>query len=131
YLLVDGGTASASEIMVSCLMQREGVTVIGDTTFGKGCGQILCEDGPEGVMAKITCMTLHPVGDDAVEYNKTGIAPDILSDSVDAVEVALTMIEEQAPAKRRAGGALRRPTGICDVPVGLKTPWGIVHEGSR
>ncbi|MBN1575558.1 MAG: PDZ domain-containing protein [Chitinispirillaceae bacterium] len=130
YILVDERTASASEIMVSCLMQREDVTVIGDTTYGKGCGQILCEDGPGGVLAKITCMTLHPVGDDPVEYNQIGIAPDVLIDSVDAYDVALGMIGERAPAKRRAGGAPRRG-GVCDARIGVKEPWGLLREGRR
>ncbi|MBN1308243.1 MAG: PDZ domain-containing protein [Chitinispirillaceae bacterium] len=131
-ILTDSLTASASEILVSCLMRREGVTVIGDTTFGKGCGQkIVVSDGPDRVMARITFMTIHPVGENAVDYNKVGITPDILADTVDAFDIALRLIEETVPAKRRIDvSAGRRRPGRRDVTVYSATPPAIVYSGS-
>ena len=123
YVLVDSLTASASEILLSCLMQREGVTVIGDTTFGKWCAQILLDDGNDSVIAKITYMTTYPVGENTGSYKKVGIVPDVLSGTADALDVALQMIGESLPAKRRVGGpagGYRR--GKCDVSAYSETP---------
>jgi carboxyl-terminal processing protease len=125
-LLVDGYTASASEMMVSCLMQRKDVTVIGDTTFGKGRGQVMLW-GPDSVIAKVTCMTITPAGDDAVNYDGVGIAPDIIADTVDAFDVALSTIAETAPAKRLALRAGRGP-GRCDARLHMGIPLAIVDS---
>ncbi|MBN1575559.1 MAG: PDZ domain-containing protein [Chitinispirillaceae bacterium] len=132
YILVDSSTASASEILVSCLMQQEGVTVIGDTTFGKACGQILLGDEPDGVMARITFMTILPVGENAVSYNKVGIVPDILAGTADAFDVALHLIEETMPAKHRIGTTAGgyRP-GRCDVSVYSAIPSALFSRGDR
>ncbi len=126
FILVNGYTASASEIMVSCLMRRQDVTVVGATTFGKGRGQIIL-GGPDSVIAKVTCMTMVPVGEGAVSYDSVGIVPDVASDSSDAFDVALDLIEAAtASAKRRNSPAGRRP-GRCDVPLNLRQPLTIVN----
>ena len=127
FLLVDSLTASASEIMVSCLMRREGVTVIGeDTTFGKGRGQVMLW-GPDSVIAKVTCMVMLPADSGAVSYDSVGIVPDVLSDAADAFDVALNMIEETASAKRLVLRAGRRP-GRCDVRLHAVIPSAIVDK---
>jgi len=131
YILVDNWTASASEMMVSCLRQRSNVVVIGQTTYGKGCGQALFTDGPGGVMAKVTCMTVHPAdAGEPLEYNKIGIPPDISVDySEDAYDVALSTIHGESAAARRKGSFSKRP-GRPDVPVGIKQPTAI-FDGER
>lgn len=118
YVLVDSLTASASEIIVSCLMRRDRVTVIGDTTFGKGSGQILLDNGPDSVMARITFMTIHPVGDNGESYDGKGIVPDLLCTPSDALDIAMQMIGETLPAKRRIGGAAGKyHPERCDLPL--------------
>jgi C-terminal processing protease CtpA/Prc len=112
--------------MVSCLMQRKDVTVIGDTTFGKGRGQVMLW-GPDSVIAKVTCMTITPAGDDAVNYDGVGIAPDIIADTVDAFDVALSTIAGTAPAKRLALRAGRGP-GRCDARLHMGIPLAIVDS---
>lgn len=128
YILVNEWTASASEMMVSCLRQRSNVVVIGQTTYGKGCGQALFDNGPGGVMAKVTCMTVHPAdAGDPVEYNKIGIVPDIPVDySEDAFDVALSTIHGGSAAARRTGCQHRRPCRP-DAPVGIKEPTAIFN----
>ena len=106
FVLVDGYTASASEMLVSCLMEQAGsrVTVIGTPTYGKGRGQVMIS-GPDSVLAVVTCMTITPVGDSATVYDLVGITPDVAADTADALDLAMDIIgEEEAPAKRRAAG---------------------------
>ncbi len=124
-LLVDRQTASASEIVVSCLMRRENVTVIGDTTFGKARGQIMLW-GPDSVIAKVTCMKITPIGEGATDYDSIGIVPHILADTADAFDLALNYIEEKeaASAKRLASGRGRRPPE-CDVKLYMNLPCAI------
>jgi carboxyl-terminal processing protease len=130
YILVDRNTASASEILVACLMERDGVTVVGDSTFGKGRGQILLE-GPDKVVAKITFQTYTPIGENAVAYDTIGIAPDTLlagESEEDAFELALDLIYEDVPAKLRPVLAGRKP-GRADVSVHCTVPNVFVRAG--
>ncbi len=73
YLLVDGGSASASEILTGVLKDRGRATVVGEKTFGKGSVQqpfVL----PSGV-AKLTMAKYYtPNG---ANIDKTGIEPHI------------------------------------------------------
>lgn len=73
-LLVDGNTASASEILTGALRDNKLATIIGTKTFGKGITQIIAplEDG-SGV--KITNSKYYtPNGEN---IHKVGIEPDI------------------------------------------------------
>lgn len=73
-LLVDGGSASASEILSGALKENKRATLIGQTTFGKGLVQkiINLEGGAELNMTIAKYLT--PLGHD---IHKKGIVPDI------------------------------------------------------
>lgn len=74
-LLVDGNTASASEIMTGCLKDYGVVTVIGTQTFGKGIVQDVIPLG-DGSGVKITSSKYYtPSGEN---IHKIGIEPDII-----------------------------------------------------
>ncbi|MCR5686594.1 MAG: S41 family peptidase [Lachnospiraceae bacterium] len=74
-LLVDGNTASASEILTGALRDHGLVTVIGTQTFGKGITQIITPlDDGSGV--KITNSKYFPP--DGEDIHGIGIKPDIV-----------------------------------------------------
>ncbi len=73
-VLIDGGSASASEILAGALKEHDVATLIGETTFGKGSVQELVELG-DGSSVKVTIARwLTPDGN---SISEGGLAPDI------------------------------------------------------
>lgn len=72
-LLVNGGSASASEILSGALRDDRGIKLVGEQTFGKGSVQEI-ENLPDGSSMKISIAEwLTP---DGTTINKIGLKPD-------------------------------------------------------
>ncbi|MSP62375.1 MAG: peptidase S41 [Myxococcales bacterium] len=73
-VLVDGGSASASEIVAGALKNLDRAVVLGSRTFGKGSVQVLY-DNDDGSALKLTIAQYLTPGD--VSIQSVGIMPDI------------------------------------------------------
>jgi carboxyl-terminal processing protease len=91
-LLVNGSSASASEIVAGALKNHDRAVVIGETTFGKGSVQLVFTDLPDKAALKLTiAQYLTEPGD--ISIQGVGVTPDIELDpmTVDAQEMDLTV----------------------------------------
>ncbi len=85
-VLVDGGSASASEILSGALQDNKRGTIIGTKTFGKGLVQSVRGLGDGSGLAVTIAKYLTPNGRD---INKHGIDPDIVVELNDSQRQAL------------------------------------------
>jgi carboxyl-terminal processing protease len=85
-VLVDGGSASASEILSGALQDNKRAKIVGTKTFGKGLVQSVRGLGDGSGMAVTIAKYLTPSGRD---INKHGIDPDVVIELTDAQRQAL------------------------------------------
>lgn len=74
-VLVNKGTASASEVMAGALQDNKRATIAGETTFGKGLIQTIVELSDGSAVSVTVARYQTPAGTD---INKVGIKPDIV-----------------------------------------------------
>ncbi|KOS68438.1 peptidase S41 [Lysinibacillus contaminans] len=74
-VLIDNGSASASEILAAALSESVGVKIVGETSFGKGTVQAATKPMTDGSILKFTTgKWLTPNGN---WINEKGIKPDV------------------------------------------------------
>lgn len=73
-VLVNGSTASAAELFTCALKDYEKATIVGEKTFGKGCGQSVLSLYDDSGIAITTFMYDPPKSEN---YNGVGIEPDV------------------------------------------------------
>ncbi|MEQ9519572.1 MAG: S41 family peptidase [Parvibaculum sp.] len=74
-ILVNGGSASASEIVAGALQDHERATILGTRSFGKGSVQTIIPLGSDGAIRLTTARYYTPSGQ---SIQATGIDPDII-----------------------------------------------------
>ena len=75
-ILVDGESASASEITAGCLRDHRRAVLLGTKTFGKGSVQSII-DLEDGSAVKLTVARYYPPDPNRPTIDKNGIEPDI------------------------------------------------------
>ena len=97
-VLVNGGSASASEIVAGALQDRKRALVLGTKTFGKGSVQTIMPLGAYGALRITTARYYTPSGR---SIQAKGVEPDIL-------------VEQELPDELE-GKIFARPSGESDV----------------
>jgi carboxyl-terminal processing protease len=97
-VLVNGGSASASEIVAGALKDNRRATVIGTATFGKGSVQTIMPLS-EGRAIKLTTSRYYtPSG---LSINATGVAPDLVVEAIEQGEDDAQLASALASLKTR------------------------------
>jgi carboxyl-terminal processing protease len=102
-VLINGGSASASEIVAGALQDHRRAIVLGTRSFGKGSVQTIRPVGNQGAIRLTTARYFTPSGR---SIQAQGIDPDIV---VETARIEVT--PPQGPQRREADlrGALRNP----------------------
>ena len=95
-VLINGGSASASEIVAGALQDHNRAIILGTKSFGKGSVQTIIPLGAHGAMRMTTARYFTPAGR---SIQAVGIEPDI--------EVAPARVETISQPKRRREADLR------------------------
>ena len=99
-VLIDRGSASASEIVAGALQDRDRATLVGETTFGKGTVQQWIELPDTGALKLTIARWLTP---EKNWINGVGIVPDV------AIELPTELGPEEDPVLDRAVEILTEP----------------------
>ena len=91
-VLINSGSASASEIVAGALKDHSRAIIVGTRSFGKGSVQSIIPLAGNGAMRLTTARYYTPSG---ISIQAKGIEPDII------VEAGITELTKQMPANRR------------------------------
>jgi carboxyl-terminal processing protease len=106
-VLIDGGSASASEIVAGALHDRGRATIVGETSFGKGTVQQWIELPDTGALKLTIAKWLTP---NKTWIHHVGIVPDVV------VTPPATVAADQDPILDKAVDLLTKGTALAPAP---------------
>jgi carboxyl-terminal processing protease len=99
-LLVNGSSASASEIVAGALKNHDRAIIVGETSFGKGSVQLVFTELPDRAALKLTiAQYLTEPGD--ISIQGTGVTPDIELDPMTADNQEMDLTVDTGSIKER------------------------------
>jgi carboxyl-terminal processing protease len=104
-VLINGASASASEIVAGALQDRDRGTVMGTQSFGKGSVQTIIALNGHGALRLTTALYYTP---DGRSIQGQGIAPDIVVEAPKETQIAGVVL----PHENSLRGAFRNPGSI-------------------
>lgn len=107
-VLVDGGSASASEIVAGALQDHKRAVVMGDRTFGKGSVQTILPMENGSALKLTTARYYTPLG---TSIQAKGIEPDI---KLDRVKVSMADVPDDSDRVKEANLARHLENGADD-----------------
>ena len=114
-VLINGGSASASEIVAGALQDQKRATIVGTRSFGKGSVQTIIPLGANGAI-RLTTARYYTPSNRSIQAK--GIEPDIV-------------VEEEVPDDLKAKMASEKPRGEASLRGHLRNPDGSAKEADK